>query len=71
MGESIDLVSRADCIIVVGSSLVVQPAASLPRFRSKDVPLVIINRGQTGFDHEADLKFDDDIDMVFEALNLQ
>ena len=47
----------ADCdlFVVVGSSLVVQPAASLPLVaKEKGAKLVIINRDHTPYDHLAD-----------------
>jgi NAD-dependent deacetylase len=65
MDESIDAVHAADCIVAIGTSLVVHPIASLPRMRKSGVPLIIINKGETGYDHEADLKIEDDIDQVF------
>ena len=45
----------ADLFIVIGSSLIVQPAASFPVIaKSNQVPLVIINREATPYDHLAD-----------------
>jgi NAD-dependent deacetylase len=48
--------SDCDLFIVVGSSLVVQPAALMPLF-AKDgrARLVIINIGETPYDYEADV----------------
>jgi NAD-dependent deacetylase len=41
----------SDCFIVAGSSLVVQPAASMPEIaRQAGAKLVIINRGETPLD---------------------
>lgn len=45
----------ADLLVIVGSSLVVYPAAGLPDLRSRDCGLVIINRDPTPRDGEADL----------------
>lgn len=48
--------SSCDLILVIGSSLVVYPAAYMPRY-AKDVGarLVIVNREETSYDGEADL----------------
>jgi NAD-dependent deacetylase len=48
--------SLCDLFIVVGSSLVVQPAASLPVIAKRNgAKLVIINRDPTPYDDMADL----------------
>jgi NAD-dependent deacetylase len=48
--------SLCDLFIVVGSSLVVQPAASMPLVAKRNgAKLVIINRDPTPFDDMADL----------------
>jgi len=53
---------KSDLFLVVGSSLVVTPAADMPlealRFGAK---LVIINKGDTPFDHSANLRFNEEI----------
>jgi len=48
-------IEEADLLCVVGSSLVVYPAASLPGYRSRNCRLVIVNREPTPLDPEADL----------------
>lgn len=54
--ESIRFSRNCDLCIVLGSSLVVYPAASIPEEASKnDAKLMIINRGETPLDHRADL----------------
>jgi len=54
MNDAVDELSRADTLIVGGTSLVVYPAAGLIRaFRGTRV--VLINRDQTPFDHLATL----------------
>ncbi len=51
-----DAACRCDLFLVLGSSLVVQPAASLPLLaRAKGAALVIVNREPTRLDEEADL----------------
>ncbi len=54
--EAFRLASSADLLIVVGSSLVVQPAASLPLAAKRSgARLVIINRDPTPYDDLAEL----------------
>jgi NAD-dependent SIR2 family protein deacetylase len=49
---------KSDLFIVVGSSLVVTPAADMPRDALlSGAKLVIINQGKTPFDHIASLRF--------------
>ena len=49
---------RSDLFVVVGSSLVVTPAADMPREALlSGAKLVIINQGETLFDHVAYLRF--------------
>ncbi len=54
--EAYDRSSRSDLFIVIGSSLVVQPAASMPLVAKRSgAKLVIINRDPTPYDDLADL----------------
>ncbi|GHH98943.1 NAD-dependent protein deacylase [Neobacillus kokaensis] len=46
-------IDQADCILVLGTSLKVTPFSSFPRYRKRDVPLIIINKGDTPYDHQA------------------
>lgn len=49
---------KSDLFVVVGSSLVVTPAADMPREALlSGAKLVIINRGETPFDHAVALRF--------------
>jgi NAD-dependent deacetylase len=53
---------RADLLLAIGSSLVVEPAASLPRLaKQAGGRLVIINRDETPLDHLADAVLRDSI----------
>ena len=53
---------RADLFVVVGSSLVVTPAANMPaEALSAKAKLVIINQGETPLDRYAHLRFDEEI----------
>ena len=59
----------ADCdlAIVLGTSLVVYPAAALPSQRRARTPLVIINKTATSMDGEATLVFNDSIGKILPA----
>lgn len=58
----------ADCFIVLGSSLVVYPAAALPLLaRRNGAKLVIVNREPTGLDDEATLVINASIGATFAA----
>lgn len=53
-------VGSCDLMLVLGSSLVVQPAASLPAAAARrGVPLVIVNAGETPLDRFAAVRLDD------------
>jgi len=59
---------ECDLFLAVGSSLVVEPAASFPVFAAElGIPLVIINRDPTPADRMADLVIRDDIGDVLEV----
>ena len=64
--EAVDLMRSADAVLVIGSSLVVYPAAALPRYRDEHAKLVIMNKGATYLDREADCAIDGDIDSFLE-----
>ncbi len=56
MNEAIRLSREADLFLAIGSSLVVEPAAGLPRMaKSWGAALVIINQTETPLDDRADL----------------
>jgi len=53
---------KSDLFIVVGSSLVVTPAADMPKEALRSgAKLVIINKGETPFDFQANLRFTEKI----------
>ncbi len=67
--NSIKLVDKADCLIVGGTSLVVNPAASLAMgFRGKN--LIVINKQQTPADRLATLVFHESISEVLGKIKL-
>jgi len=60
---------KADLFVVVGSSLVVFPAASLPLVAKENgAKLVIINREKTDFDNLANLVINDSISKTFNEI---
>lgn len=53
--QAVDLVQRSALLFCIGSSLVVEPAASLPRYaRRAGAKVVVINREPTPVDSQAD-----------------
>ncbi len=66
--EAVRAIRGCDLLVVVGSSLVVYPAAGLVRYRPKNAKLVIVNFDPTPYDYEADLVLHDDISKVFGSL---
>jgi NAD-dependent deacetylase len=62
---SLDHSQRCDLFLVAGSSLVVTPAADMPLEALRSgAKLVIINQGETPFDHRASLRFNESIGEV-------
>lgn len=53
--EAQQAIAQAELLVVVGSSLVVYPAAALPSVRRKGCPYVIVNRDPTDQDRAATL----------------
>ncbi|WP_280176515.1 Sir2 family NAD-dependent protein deacetylase [Methanococcoides vulcani] len=67
--KAVDECSKADLMVVIGSSLVVQPAATLPCYTLKNNgKLVIINNMPTPLDSYSYLKYDS-LEEVFNYLN--
>jgi NAD-dependent deacetylase len=66
MAKAYWLAGECDLCIVLGSSLVVYPAAYIPIHAvEKGAKLIIINRDETGLDSKADLVVHDSIGKVF------
>ncbi len=60
--ESFEHAQNCDLLIVIGSSLVVTPAATIPRVACESgARLVIINKGETPLDRIAHLRFEEQI----------
>jgi NAD-dependent SIR2 family protein deacetylase len=56
---------KADVFFVIGSSLVVTPAANMPGIaKQNSAKLIILNKGATPYDYVCDLRFDDLIEDV-------
>lgn len=65
LAESYRHSEKCDLFIVVGSSLVVYPAADMPRVALEaGAKLVIINQGETPYDNNAHLRFSEAIGEV-------
>ena len=64
MIKSVQAISKADMMIVAGTSLTVYPAAGLIRYY-RGHRLVLINRDETPYDREADLVIHDSLGKVF------
>lgn len=67
LNQSLHALQTADTCIVLGTSLVVYPAAGLLRYFGGD-KLVLINRDQTSYDSTADLTIHDDFINIFPNL---
>lgn len=69
LDRAIECASHSDVYIVLGSSLTVQPAASLPLYAVQNkAKIIIVNMGDTYLDDMAYLKFND-LRAVFTELN--
>ncbi len=69
MAEAESAAERCDLMLAVGSSLVVEPAASIPRYaKQSGARLVIVNREETALDGIADLVIRGEIGAVLPAL---
>ncbi len=64
MSEAVKLISRAEILIIGGTSLSVYPSAGLVRYYQGE-KLVLINKSVTSFDREADLLINEGLGEVF------
>lgn len=64
---AIDAIAKADTLLVVGTSLVVYPAASYLQF-FKGKHLILINKSSTTYDSTAELVFNEDVIDVIEKI---
>ena len=65
--KSVQAISRADLLIVAGTSLTVYPAAGLINYY-RGSRLVLINRDETPYDRYADLVFHENLGDIFSQL---
>lgn len=68
LSNSVKAAEHADLLIVIGSSLVVYPAAGIPNYFYGD-NIVIVNKSKTPLDGRAKLVFNEDIVEVFKQLH--
>jgi NAD-dependent deacetylase len=69
MEDALSYASECDLCIVLGSSLVVYPAASVPAQAVQNgAKLIIINRDETPLDAEADLVFHESVSEALEQM---
>ena len=62
LNEGMRLAAESDLMVVMGSSLVVHPAATLPSITVRNGgKLIIVNRGETALDYLAYRKYDVDL----------
>lgn len=63
-------IHKADCILILGTSLKVAPFATFPKYRFKETPMIIINKGETPYDHKENiLVFNASIGVMLEKIN--
>lgn len=46
----LNLIQEADCLLVLGTSLKVTPFSMFPQYKRPNVPMIIINKGDTPYD---------------------
>ena len=67
VNAALNAISKADTIIVVGTSLTVYPAAAYLRYFRGD-NLILINKSKTQYDHIANLVFNEDVVEVIKKI---
>ena len=67
MEAAVNYISRADMLIIGGTSLVVYPAAGLLRYYQGH-KLVLVNKSNTSYDSRADLVINENIGEVFSQI---
>ncbi|MCQ6276569.1 NAD-dependent protein deacylase [Bacillus sp. V3B] len=45
------MINQADCLLVLGTSLKVTPFSTFPQNRGEEAPMVLINKGDSPYDH--------------------
>lgn len=67
IANALRAVQQADLLIIAGTSLSVQPAASFVRMRRPEAKLVMMNRTATPIDSQADAVFREPVGQLLEA----
>jgi NAD-dependent deacetylase len=57
MDPAIDIASRADILVVVGTSLQVYPAASLVQYVPRNCPIYVVDPGASAFSGSLKARF--------------
>lgn len=47
-------IAEADCLLILGTSLRVTPFSAFPQYKNKNIPMIIINKGDTPYDYDND-----------------
>jgi NAD-dependent deacetylase len=69
MDDAVATVANADALLVVGTTLGVHPVASIVPLASRaGLPVIIANRGETRYDHLADVRLDGDLSEILPEL---
>ncbi|MFC4358916.1 NAD-dependent protein deacylase [Halobium salinum] len=68
MAEASRLARESDVFLAIGSSLTVEPAASLPTTAAQNGTLAVLNREETPADRHADYVFREDVTDLLPAL---
>ena len=68
INNAINAIMKADTLVVIGTSLVVYPAAGFIRY-FKGNALIVINKSKTSYDNMCDLVINEDVCKVIEKLN--
>jgi NAD-dependent deacetylase len=67
--QAVMLCSSCDFLLVIGSTLLVQPACLLPGYaRQNGAFLAMINLSETPYDAECDIKIEEKAGQVMEAI---
>ena len=69
MDDAVATVANADALLAVGTTLGVHPVASIVPLASRaGLPVIIANRGETRYDHLADVLLDGDLSELLPEL---
>ena len=68
ISNAITAIMKADTLVIIGTSLVVYPAAGFIRY-FKGNALIVINKDKTSYDNMCDLVINDDVTKVINKLN--